>query len=60
MCSKLMDYTEQTQIVRNSNQNFIHIVITDIELNKPIGMISILDNKPKHLTARLGNFLLVI
>jgi len=36
------------------SEGVLHTVITDIELEKPIGMISILQNNPKHLSARLG------
>lgn len=32
----------------------LHSVIVDMELDKPIGMISILHNNPKHLSASLG------
>ena len=33
----------------------LHTVIMDAELEKPIGMVSILQNNPKHLSASLGN-----
>jgi len=36
------------------SESVLHTVIIDIELEKPIGMISILQNNPKHLSARLG------
>lgn len=32
-----------------------HMVIVDIILMKPVGMLSLLDNSPKNLTIRIGN-----
>lgn len=39
----------------SSSENSFHTVIVDAELKKPIGMLSVLHNNPKHLSARLGN-----
>jgi hypothetical protein len=30
------------------------LIISDLELNKPIGMISCIENNPQHLTIQLG------
>lgn len=35
-------------------RDFVHLVITDVELNVPIGMISLLNNRPRDLSIRLG------
>lgn len=35
--------------------NFCHVVITDKELEKPIGMFSLVDNDPENLSIRIDN-----
>jgi RimJ/RimL family protein N-acetyltransferase len=42
-------------IDRNSTTNQLHLVIVDQEINKPIGMLSLLDNSPRDLSIRIGN-----
>lgn len=37
-----------------SNMNWAHVVIIDKELNRPIGMVSLLDNSPSNLSIRIG------
>ena len=41
-----------------SNSNSTHVVITDKELSRPIGMVSLMDNSPANLSIRIGTWLL--
>lgn len=36
------------------NTNSTHVVITDKELSRPIGMVSLVDNSPANLSIRIG------
>ena len=37
-----------------SSMNWAHVVITEKELSRPIGMVSVMDNSPANLSIRIG------
>jgi hypothetical protein len=41
-------------IIRDNKATTLHLVIIDNTLEKPIGMISLLDNNPRDLCLRIG------
>ncbi len=49
------DFLESCYQSSSPAQDSCHIVIIDHELDRPIGMMSLVDNSPRNLTVRLDN-----
>jgi hypothetical protein len=50
-----VDYNPESVLHLHREQpNYAHLVIRDLELNQPIGMLSLINNNPQYLTIQIG------